>query len=165
MGTHLAKPAPPDEDKRWKRVDATMRKTGQSSHSLIETLHTVQEAFGYLKPSALRYVATSLKLPLSRAYGVATFYHYFLLEPKAKHACTVCTGTSCHIRGSSALFAAARDVLGESGNAKSNPHVSLLGERCIGPCALGPVVVYDGQVAAAEDVATLKQRLGKWIAE
>ena len=165
MGTHLVKPAPPDEDKRWQRVDATMRRTGQNSHSLIETLHTVQEAFGYLNPGALRYVAMSLKVPLSRAYGVATFYHYFLLEPKAKHACTVCTGTSCHIRGSGKLFAAARDVLGESGNAKPNSHISLLSERCIGPCALGPVVVYDGQVSATENVETLTQHLGKWVAE
>jgi bidirectional [NiFe] hydrogenase diaphorase subunit len=165
MGTHLVKPAPPDEDKRWQRVDATMRRTGQNSHSLIETLHTVQEAFGYLNASALRYVAMSLKVPLSHAYGVATFYHYFSLEAQAKHACTVCTGTSCHIRGSGELFAAARDVLGESGHAKPNPQISLLSERCIGPCALGPVVVYDGKVTATENVEELKQRLGKWIAE
>ena len=165
MGTHLAKPASPNEDKRWKLVDATMRRTGQNSHSLIETLHAVQQAFGYLNASALRYVAMSLKVPFSHVYGVATFYHYFSLEPKAKHACTVCSGTSCHIRGSGELFTAAQGVLRESGNANSNSHISLLGERCIGPCALGPVVVYDGQVAAAENVETLNQRLERWIAE
>src|SRR5215467_1269923 len=131
MATHIQKPAPPNQDQRWKLVDATMRRTGQNPHSLIETLHTVQEVFGYLSASALRYVAMSLKVPLSQAYGVATFYHYFVLEPKAKHACTVCTGTSCHIRRSGELFAAAREVLPKSGSAKSNARISLLGERCV----------------------------------
>lgn len=165
MGTRLVKPAPPNEDQRWNRVDATMRRTGQNSHSLIETLHTVQEAFGYLNASALRYVAMTLKVPFSHVYGVATFYHYFSLEPQARHACTICTGTSCHIRGSGELVAAARGVLEESGHAKANSHVSLLSERCIGPCALGPVVVYDGKITATENVETLEQRLGQWIAE
>ena len=69
----FVKPAPPSADKRWKLVDATIRRTGQQSRGLIETLHTVQEAFGYLDEQALRYVAKSLRVPLSRAFGVATF--------------------------------------------------------------------------------------------
>jgi bidirectional [NiFe] hydrogenase diaphorase subunit len=141
-----------------------MRRTGQDSHSLIETLHAVQEAFGYLDENALRYVAISLKVPFSRVYGVATFYHYFTLGPSGKHACTVCTGTSCHIKGSAVLFAAAKEVLGVQLH-KVSPEtgISLLSERCIGPCALGPVVVYDGEVKAAENTTALTRRLKEWI--
>jgi bidirectional [NiFe] hydrogenase diaphorase subunit len=73
MATYVVKPAAPNQDKRWKFVDATMRRMGQQSRSLIETLHTVQEAFGYLDEQALRYVAGSLRVPLSRAYGVQLF--------------------------------------------------------------------------------------------
>src|SRR5215813_9328356 len=162
--SYIAKPVPPNDDKRWKLADATMRRTGQDSHSLIETLHTVQEAFGYLDETALRYVAMSLRVPLSRAYGVATFYHYFTLRRAGKHACTVCTGTSCHIKGSAGLYATAKEVLGVPGD-KASPEacISLMSERCIGPCALGPVVVYDGQVAAAENTRALAQRLKEWI--
>jgi bidirectional [NiFe] hydrogenase diaphorase subunit len=62
-GSDYAKPVPPDgQDKRWRIVDATMRRLGRQSRSLIETLHTVQEAFGYLDEGALRYVATSLHM-------------------------------------------------------------------------------------------------------
>ena len=57
MRPNIAKPAAPSQDKRWKIVDATMRRVGQQSRGLIETLHTVQEAFGYLDETALRYVA------------------------------------------------------------------------------------------------------------
>ncbi len=63
-----AKPVAPDaQDKRWRIVDATMRRSVSSSRGLIETLHTVQEAFGYLDEAALRYVAVSLRVPLSAA--------------------------------------------------------------------------------------------------
>ncbi len=57
-----------------------MRRNGHQGHALIETLHTVQEAFGYLEREGLRYVAESLQVPLSQVYGVATFYHFFTHE-------------------------------------------------------------------------------------
>ena len=102
----VAKPTPPNQDKRWKLVEATMRRLGNQSHALIETLHTVQEAFGYLDEDALRFVATSLRVPLSQAYGVATFYHFFTLKPAGKHTCVVCTGTACYIKGAPQLLEA-----------------------------------------------------------
>lgn len=164
MAMYVTKPAPPSQDKRWKLVDATMRRTGQHSYGLIETLHTVQEAFGYLDEEALRYVAMSLRVPLSRAYGVATFYHYFTLQPAGKHTCAVCTGTSCHIKGSAQLLSAAKEALGvEPGQTTPCATVSLLSERCVGPCALGPVVAYDGQVVAEENTNALIQHLKRWV--
>ena len=105
MVVKMVKPPPPSEDKRWKLVDVTMRRNGYYGHSLIETLHSVQDAFGFLDDSAMRYVAQSLSLPLSRVYGVATFYHLFTLKPKGKHTCVVCTGTACYIKGSPNLLA------------------------------------------------------------
>src|SRR6201993_1091531 len=111
MSTYFAKPAPPSQDKRWKLVDATMRRTGQQSRSLIETLHTVQEAFGYLDTDALRYVAKSLRVPLSRAYGVATFYHFFTLKPAGRHTCVVCMGTACYIKGAPKLLSTVQNEL------------------------------------------------------
>ena len=100
----FTKPTPPSDDKRWRLVDATMRRLGQHPRGLIETLHTVQEAFGYLDIQALRYVAASLRVPLSRAYGVATFYHFFTLKPAGKHTCVVCMGTACYIKGAQQLL-------------------------------------------------------------
>ena len=82
MPSYIAKPTPPTQENRWKLVDATMRRQGQQARGLIETLHTVQEAFGYLDEQALRYVAMSLRVPLSRAFGIATFYQFF--HPQAR---------------------------------------------------------------------------------
>jgi bidirectional [NiFe] hydrogenase diaphorase subunit len=80
MPSYVSKPTPPNQDKRWKLVDATMRRQGQQARGLIETLHTVQEAFGYLDVPALRYVAMSLRVPLSRAYGVAHLLSFFYAQ-------------------------------------------------------------------------------------
>jgi bidirectional [NiFe] hydrogenase diaphorase subunit len=100
----------PSLDKRWHLVDATMRRLGNQSRGLIETLHTVQETFGYLDEEALRYVAISLRVPLSRAYGVATFYHFFSLKPAGKHTCVVCMGTACYIKGAPQLLSTVQSL-------------------------------------------------------
>src|SRR4051794_3403101 len=97
-------PIPHPEDKRWRLVVGTMRKHGYAYEALIETLHTVQSAFGYLDIEALRFVAKSLHAPLSRVFGVATFYNYFTMKPPGEHSCIVCLGTACYIKGSSKVL-------------------------------------------------------------
>ncbi len=159
----FVKPAPPNSDKRWKLVDATMRRTGQQSRGLIETLHTVQEAFGYLDEQALRYVAKSLRVPLSRAFGVATFYHFFTLKPAGEHTCVICMGTACYIKGAPLLLEATRKDLGiVPGETSSDGAVSLLTARCLGSCGLAPAVVYDQEVAGKVSTEAIRTRLKQW---
>lgn len=68
---------PPDGDRRWKIVEATMRRHGYASTALIETLHSIQETFGFVSREALNYVAESLNIPPAKVFGVATFYNLF----------------------------------------------------------------------------------------
>src|SRR4051812_47417831 len=102
----------PTDDRRWKLVEATMRRHGFKARALIETLHTVQESFGYWDVPGLRYVAMSLGVPLSRAYGVATFYHFFTMKPPGKHTCVVCMGTACYIKGAQEILDGVNQELG-----------------------------------------------------
>src|SRR5664279_1503030 len=125
-----------------------MRRHGKQSRGLIEVLHTVQEVFGYLDDPALRYVALTLRVPLSRAYGVATFYHFFTLKPAGEHTCVVCTGTACYIKGAPQLLAAVKQDLGIlPGETTADKNVSFLTARCLGSCGLAPAVVFDQEVA------------------
>ena len=157
------KPAPPNQDKRWRLVDATMRRLGQQSRGLIETLHTVQEAFGYLDEDALRYVASSLRVPLSRAYGVATFYHFFTLKPAGEHTCVVCMGTACYIKGAPQLLESIkRDLRISPGETTADQKVSLLTARCLGSCGLAPAVVFDREVAGKVTPQAMRDYLSKW---
>lgn len=159
----LTKPSPPNQDKRWRLVDATMRRLGQHARGLIETLHTVQEAFGYLDEDALRYVAASLCVPLSRAYGVATFYHFFTLKPAGEHTCVVCMGTACYIKGAPQLLSAVQQDLRISpGETTADGKVSLLTARCLGSCGLAPAVVYDNEVAGKVTTQAVREHLARW---
>ncbi len=138
----------PSDDKRWRIVDGTARRNGLNRHALIETLHTVQEAFGYIDDTALRFVAQRLRVPLSAAYGVATFYHFFTLKPKGKHTCVVCQGTACYIKGAPKLIDAMEQKLGiKPGETTEDGEVSLMCARCVGACGLAPAVVFDGEVS------------------
>jgi len=155
---------PPSDDKRWKIINATMRRNGDDSHALIETLHSVQETFGYLDDDALRYVAKTLRTPLSRVYGVATFYHFFTLKPQGEHSCVVCTGTACHIKGAQALLAALKERFGVvPGETTADNKLSLVSARCIGSCGLAPAVVIDGSVAGNLSPHVLVERVEKEI--
>lgn len=164
MSPQPLRPELPSDDKRWKIVNATMRRNGDDSHALIETLHSVQETFGFLDDDALRYVAKSLRTSLSRVYGVATFYHFFTLKPQGEHSCVVCTGTACHIKGAQALLAAIKQRFGVSaGETTSDNKLSVVSARCIGSCGLAPAVVVDGKVAGNLSPHSLLERIEKEI--
>ncbi|MCU0764793.1 MAG: bidirectional hydrogenase complex protein HoxE [Burkholderiaceae bacterium] len=154
------RPAAPSDDKRWKLVNSTMRRHGYAGHALIETLHSVQGAFGYLDEPSLRFVAASLGLPLSKVYGVATFYHLFMLKPKGRHACVVCAGTACYIKGASGLIDAVGSRFGVApGETTEDDRLSMLTARCVGACGLAPAVVLDGRMLGKQAPAELVARI------
>ncbi len=135
------------EEKRWRIVTATMRRNGYTPDALIETLHTVQNAFGYLDDVSLRFVARELDIPLSKVYGVATFYHAFTLKPEGHHRCILCQGTACYIKGSQAILrAVTRAYHIVPGETTEDGEISLLIARCLGSCSLAPAAIMDEDV-------------------
>ncbi|MGE5239485.1 MAG: bidirectional hydrogenase complex protein HoxE [Chloroflexota bacterium] len=157
----VAKPA---EDRRWRVVNRTMRLHGNEAHALIETLHAVQESFGFLDLDALKYVAESLHVPLSVVYGVATFYHFFSLKPPGEHTCVVCLGTACYIGGAPGILEGIKGRLGVNpGETTADGKVSLVTARCLGSCGLAPAVVFDGEVAGKLDPPSVMERIGRWV--
>jgi bidirectional [NiFe] hydrogenase diaphorase subunit len=162
MEQSTTKKAPIAKDKRRKLVDATMRRHGHSSYALIETLHSVQEAYGYLDDENLKYVAESLRVPLSKAYGVATFYHFFTLKPQGKHTCVVCTGTACYIKGVPAILGELNKQFSiKPGETTDDGELSVLTARCIGSCGLAPAVVIDGEIAGKVTPEDVVARIGR----
>ena len=163
--TVLTPPPLPSDDKRWKIVNGTMRKNGFARHALIETLHTVQSSFGFLDDDAIRFVAQSLRVPLSQAYGVVTFYHHFSLKPPGKHTMTICTGTACYIKGTDKLVAAAEKRLGSprarpQGRPDQPDDGSLRGR--LRPCTGG---AYRWGTAGPDERRTNAGQLERWAVE
>src|SRR5215475_4079398 len=114
-------------DKRFKILEAHMKKHQFKHDALIEVLHKAQELFGYLEEDLLLFIASRLKLPASRVYGVATFYHFFTLKPKGLHTCVVCMGTACYVRGADKVLSAIQDQAGiKAGETTTDNRLSLL---------------------------------------
>lgn len=139
--------AHPSGDPRFASLDQTIEHYHHEPTALIQVLHAAQQLFGYLSADVLRYVATSLKLPVSQVYGVVTFYHFFTMVPRGKHQIQVCTGTTCHVRGSKTLLERLEQQLGvKQGETTRDNLFSLNTARCIGACALAPAVAVGDDV-------------------
>ena len=156
--------AHPSGDKRFKILDAAMKRHQHQADALIEVLHKAQELFGCLEIDVLFYVARALKLPPSRVYGVATFYHLFSLKPQGEHSCTVCLGTACFVKGAGDIMTAVEKAAHiKSGASTGDGKLSLLTARCIGACGIAPAVVIDGQTAGQQSVETVLARIKGWV--
>jgi bidirectional [NiFe] hydrogenase diaphorase subunit len=164
MLPYLQKCEPPTSDKRWKIIAATMRKLGNQRNALIEALHSLQQAFGYLDKPGLTFIAGTLRIPLSQVFGAATFYHYFTMKPQGKHSCIVCTGTACYIKGAGELLKSIAKEQGvKPGETTPDGELSILTARCFGACGLAPVVVMDGETHGRLTSGELQQRIAAHV--
>jgi bidirectional [NiFe] hydrogenase diaphorase subunit len=151
-------------DKRFQILEAHMKKYQFKQDALIEVLHKAQDLFGYLEDDLLLFIAAKLKLPASRVYGVATFYHFFTLKPKGEHTCVVCMGTACYVKGGDKVLAAVEGRAGiKAGETTPDNQLSLLTARCIGACGIAPAVVYDGTVTPRQTPESALEHVKEWI--
>lgn len=114
---------------------------------LITILHRVQARYGYLSETHMDEVAQYMQIPTSTISGVATFYHYFRLRPRGKYAISVCLGTACFVKGADKILEAFKTELGiDMGETTQDGMFSLENSRCLGVCALAPVVTVNDRV-------------------
>jgi NADH-quinone oxidoreductase subunit E len=114
--------------------------------SLIQVLLEIQRENRWLSKEALEKVSKQLKVPLNRIQHIVTFYKAFSLLPKGRHEVHVCTGTACHVRGAPRLLDSVQDLIGiRPGETDMDLKFSLETVNCLGCCALGPVMVIDGE--------------------
>lgn len=125
-------------------IDSIMKKHGYRQSKLVGILQDIQKELRYLPTDTLRHVAERLGVPLTRVYGVATFYQAFSLSPRGRHTIKVCVGTACHVRGAPRVLEELQRKLGIGpGETTYDMEYTLLTVNCLGCCALGPVVVVD----------------------
>jgi NADH-quinone oxidoreductase subunit E len=109
---------------------------------LIPLLQTVQSEYGYLPEEEIEKVAEHIGIPLSRVYGVATFYNQFRLKPLGKYVIKVCRGTACHVKGSLDILRMLEAELGiKAGDTTKDLMFSIETVACIGACSIAPVIV------------------------
>ncbi|RKX97118.1 NADH-quinone oxidoreductase subunit NuoE family protein [Palaeococcus sp. (in: euryarchaeotes)] len=115
--------------------------------SLIPLLQKTQENFGYLPREALEEISRYLKVPLTRVYGVATFYAQFRFEPLGKYVVRICHGTACHVNGAVNISQAIKEEVGiEEGQTTEDGLITLERVACLGCCSLAPVIMINDKV-------------------
>lgn len=128
-----------------KSVEAIIDSYQHDKGQLVAILQEIQSEYLYLKKEALQEVSEIMNLPLSQIYSVATFFKAFSLKPRGRHLINVCTGTACHVRGANKILEKMeRDLEIERGGTTKNLRFTLETVNCVGACALGPMVIVDG---------------------
>jgi NADH-quinone oxidoreductase subunit E len=144
------------------KIDSILSRHKGDASSLIQVLLEIQRENRWLPGEALERVSEKLQVPLNRIQHIVTFYKAFSLVPKGRHEINVCTGTACHVRGAPRLLDSIQDATGIGpGETDLDLKFSLETVNCVGCCALGPVIVIDGEyhgkMAPAQTEGILKR--------
>jgi NADH:ubiquinone oxidoreductase subunit E len=130
-------------------VDAVIDRNRLRPGALIPVLEEVQEILSYMPKSIQNRIAIGLGVPLSEVWGVVTFYSFFTTTPRGRHTVRCCLGTACYVRGSRKNLEKLSALLKiEPGETTKDQRFSLETVRCLGACALAPVVAADGETFA-----------------
>ena len=128
------------------KVEQIINKYPRGASSLVQILLDIQKEYRWLPKEALEQVCTKLQVPHGRIQQIVTFYKAFSLVPKGRHEINICTGTACHVRGAPRLLDSVRDAIGIGpGETDQELKFTLETVNCVGCCALGPVMVIDGE--------------------
>ena len=145
------------------KLDSIINKHKGKAGGLIPVLEEAQVCLEYLPLPVQKRIAAGLNLPLSRVYGVVTFYSFFTMTPRGKHTVRVCLGTACYVRGGKALAEALQKQFGiKEGETTADRLFTLESVRCLGACGLGPVVVVDEDVHGRVKPAKIKEVLSQY---
>ncbi|HUH67116.1 MAG TPA: NAD(P)H-dependent oxidoreductase subunit E [Syntrophales bacterium] len=148
------------------KLDGIIKKYKDKPGSLIPVLEEAQMALEYLPMPILRIIAKGLNLPLSRVYGVVTFYSFFTMTPRGKHTVRVCLGTACYVRGGKGIMDQMHKELGVKEKETTPDRLfSLESVRCLGACGLAPVIVITEDVHGRMKTQKVKEILNQYREE
>ena len=144
------------------KIDKILEKYEREAGGLIPILQEVQETCGYLPEGILTYVSERSRVPLSKIYGIVTFYAQFYLVPRGRNTIKICLGTACHVKGAKRVLAKLEEALGiKVGGTSSDSKFTLEIVRCLGTCFLAPVMMinrdYFGKLTPDKVGKILKQ--------
>ncbi len=132
---------------------------------LVEVLHKTQELYGYIPKHIVTLIAKTLKMPIAEIYGVITFYSRFSLVPKGKYSISICMGTACYVKGGEAILQEFSKLLHIGPDETTDDLIfSLIETRCVGECAVAPVITVNDRVyenVTIEDVPRILADIGE----
>ncbi len=137
--------------------------SSEGRENLIPILQDIQDNNGWLSEDSIIEVGNHLNLPVSKIYGVATFYNQFSFQPKGKYHIQVCRGTACHVLGSASVLQEFEKNLNIKPDQTSKDGLfSLEVVACIGACGLAPVISINGEFHAKITSDSIKQIIANY---
>lgn len=128
------------------KIASVLDKYRYDKGMLVSILQDIQAEYNYLPKDAIVELSRGLDAPLSQVYSVATFFKSLSLKPRGRHLINVCLGTACHVRGAVRVLERIERELGiKPGETTQDLKYTLETVNCVGACALGPIVVVDGE--------------------
>jgi NADH:ubiquinone oxidoreductase subunit E len=154
------------ENLLYKKLQSVIAEKKNLQDPLIEILHSAQEIFGYLPKEVQEYIATELRIPLSKVYGVVTFYNFFSMQPRGRHIINVCTGTACFVKGAPRLIQMFEEELKvKLDNTTEDGKFTLKSVRCVGACSLAPVFTIGeetfGRIDSRKKIKKVLEKFGQ----
>jgi NADH:ubiquinone oxidoreductase subunit E len=144
------------------KLDSVFKKHEAEEGALIPVLQEAQHMYGYLSEEILLRISRTLKVPMSKIYGIVTFYAQFYLSPRGRHVIKSCQGTACHVGGAKGVLESlTRELKVDPGGTTADLNFSLETVACVGTCFLAPVIMVDedyyGKLTPKRAVDALKK--------
>jgi NADH:ubiquinone oxidoreductase subunit E len=149
-------------DENEDRIEQIIEKYRGRKRSVIGLMQDVSKEYRYLPEDILKRLSRELEIPMAKLYGLATFYKSFRLDPIGNHHLCVCIGTACHVNGAQKLVdSLEREFHISAGETTEDNRLTLETVNCLGACAMGPLVVSDGEYHGKMDQNKLKKLVKK----
>jgi NADH-quinone oxidoreductase subunit E len=143
---------------KWEQAEILIANYKRNPSSPIMLLQDLQEEYNYVPPEALALATRELGIPLEEFYGLATFYKAFSLEARGRHKLKVCMGTACVVRGAQGILEGClRELALDGPGTTTDEMVSLEPVNCVGACALGPIIIADGEYVGNMTIPKVKE--------
>ncbi len=128
-------------------VQAAVERHGATLEALIPILSEVNQALGYLPAEALAEISQELRVPKSRLFSVASFYHMLSTKPRGRHVIQFCESAPCHVVGGREVWQTLQDELRLApGETSADGKWTLVTTSCLGICGVGPVIMVDEDI-------------------
>jgi len=141
------------------QLDAVIAENKHDPSLLMRVMQKAQDIYGYLPQEVQVMIAEGLDVPLTKVYGIVTFYSQFSMEPKGKIHIAVCMGTACYVKSANLILEDIEKRTGcKAGGITEDGVVSIEATRCIGACGLAPIITVNEDVygnLALEDVGEI----------
>ena len=148
----------------FREIQGVIDDTGGQAGAVIRVLQQTQGLIGYLPGTVLMTISRDLKMPLSEIYGIVSFYNFFTMVPKGRHVIQVCMGTCCYVRGGERILDVLKKEYGlEPGGTTPDNRFSLETVRCLGACALAPVMTVDNDIHRRLRPTRVKELLSAYL--